>query len=222
MIDTSRRIATPEGVPLELSPAGPVPRAVAFGIDLAIRGVIMWVVTMVFSFLGDFGVGVMLLLMFLLEWLYPTLFEVLRNGATPGKRLFGLRVVHDSGVPVGWSASLIRNLLRGVDFLPFGYGFGLLSTLLNRDFKRLGDLAAGTLVVYDAAPERDVVIPAAKPLTPPWALDAEGQSAIVAFAERSVRMNTERRAEIAQALQPLGVDDPDTLLAYAVWLQGER
>ena len=89
-----------------------------------------------------------LLLMFVLEWFYPVIGEVYFRGASPGKHLLGLRVVHDNGTPVGFSASMIRNLLRFVDFLPALYAFGLLSMFASTSFKRLGDWAAGTVVVY--------------------------------------------------------------------------
>ncbi len=59
-----------------------------------------------------------------------------------------IKVLHELGTPVDWSASMIRNLLRVIDFLPLLYGFGLISILLNKNFKRLGDLVAGTIVVY--------------------------------------------------------------------------
>ncbi len=89
-----------------------------------------------------------LIVAFLLEWLYPVAFELTRWGATPGKRALGLKVVMDNGLPVTPAASLTRNLLRVADFLPFLYGFATVCLLTRRDFKRLGDLAAATLVVY--------------------------------------------------------------------------
>src|SRR5438874_1705011 len=71
-----------------------------------------------------------------------------RGGATPGKKAMGLQVVMDSGLPVTPAASLVRNLMRAADFMPAGYAFGFACMLLRADFKRIGDLAAGTLVVY--------------------------------------------------------------------------
>lgn len=87
-------------------------------------------------------------MLFLLEWFYPIIFEVYRQGQTPGKKVMAIKVLQDNGIPVGWPTSLIRNLLRAVDFLPMMYGFGVVSMLIARNFRRLGDLAAGTLVVY--------------------------------------------------------------------------
>jgi uncharacterized RDD family membrane protein YckC len=80
------------------------------------------------------------------------LFELSPWAATPGKRALGLKVVMDDGLPVTPAASLIRNLLRAADFLPFLYAAGLISMLVRADFKRLGDLAAGHVVVHVADP----------------------------------------------------------------------
>ena len=226
MLDTSRLIETPEGVHLQLSPAGPVVRSLAWVIDLAIRGAALMAVGMVIAFLGDFGIGMYLLIAFLLEWLYPVAFEVYNHGATPGKRALGLKTVQDNGVPVGFSASLIRNLLRGVDFLPVAYGFGLVSMLINRDFKRLGDLAAGTVVVYDATLLSAVDPPNAEPMPLPVALGPSEQQAITDFAERSRDLSPERAAELADILQPLTGARSEAGLArlqrYASWLHGQR
>ena len=90
------------------------------------------------------------ILVFALFWGYYMVFEVTTNGQSPGKRALGLRVIKDGGYPIGFADSAIRNLVRVVDFLPFFYGAGLLAMLLNSNWKRLGDLAAGTLVVKTA------------------------------------------------------------------------
>src|SRR5688572_31014186 len=92
--------------------------------------------------------AVWLILVFACEWLYPIIFELRGPGATPGKRVFKLKVVMDNGLPVTPAASLTRNLLRAADFLPFLYGFAIVSMLLRRDCKRLGDIAAATIVVH--------------------------------------------------------------------------
>ena len=184
MLDTTRRVATPEGIELTLRLVGPVPRALAWAIDLALRAAVVIGVLMVAMYFGRAGWGIALLTMFIVEWLAPAWFEVLWNGQTPGKRALGIAVVHDDGTPVRWGPSLTRNLLRAVDFLPFLYGFGLAAMLANRDFKRLGDLAAGTVVVY--APRRS---PARTlPEAPPHA------AAVPAHARGAARGARPRRA----------------------------
>jgi uncharacterized RDD family membrane protein YckC len=204
MLDTTRRVATPEGIELTLRLAGPVPRALAWAVDLAIRLVILMVVMMVASSLGRAGWGVVLLTAFFVEWLLPAAFEARWRGQTPGKRFFGLAVLNDDGTPLRWPAALTRNLLRAVDFLPFLYGIGLVAMLLNRDFKRLGDLAAGTVVVY-VSTLGDVArkIPEAAPLVPAVELDLEEQRAVLELAERSAGLTRERFEELAELPKPL-------------------
>jgi uncharacterized RDD family membrane protein YckC len=151
-LDTVVSAATPEGVRLVLRPAGLTARCYAFLLDTLIKLAVIYVFEILTLFAGGIGIALTLILLFALEWLYPVAFELTRWGATPGKRSLGLRVVMDNGLAVTSSASLIRNLLRAVDFLPFLYGFAVVSMLLRHDFKRLGDLAAATLVVYAERP----------------------------------------------------------------------
>lgn len=88
----------------------------------------------------------------LFSWGYYIFFEMLWNGQSPGKRWVGLRVLRSDGTPITLSESLIRNLARLVDFLPAAYGVGIVVMFIDRQSRRLGDLAAGTLVVQDRAP----------------------------------------------------------------------
>src|SRR5574340_147270 len=204
VLDTTRRVATPEGIELTLHLAGAVPRAIAWAIDLAIRAAIVLAVMALAAQLGEAGWGVVLLTAFFVEWLLPAWFEAAWRGQTPGKRAMGLAVLNDDGTPVRWAAALTRNLLRAVDFLPFLYGFGLITMLSNRDFKRLGDLAAGTVVVYQyERAEKAKEMPAAPPVVPPVALDLEDQRALLEFAERSESLTRERLEEPAELPAPL-------------------
>ncbi|MDR1647534.1 MAG: RDD family protein, partial [Zoogloeaceae bacterium] len=123
-LDTIRRVLTPEGCELELRLAGGIVRARAWIIDFLFRLLIFWGSAFVVARFGRAGWALFLLLYFLLEWIYPVVFEVLWQGATPGKRLSGLVVLRDDGTPLDWSASVARNFLRAVDFLPFFYAFG--------------------------------------------------------------------------------------------------
>ncbi len=102
--------------------------------------------------LGWFGgllLAVYALFNFALIWGYYMLFELLWSGQTPGKRAAKIRVVRMDGSPAGLLEVVVRNLVRVIDFLPFGYGVGLVTMFLNRRARRLGDFAAGTLVVKD-------------------------------------------------------------------------
>jgi uncharacterized RDD family membrane protein YckC len=92
------------------------------------------------------------LIAFAFLWGYYIFFEMLWNGQSPGKRWVGLRVIRADGTPITLTESIIRNLVRLVDFLPAYYGVGVVTMFINSQSRRLGDLAAGTLVVRDRAP----------------------------------------------------------------------
>ena len=208
-LDTHYQIETPEGIDLPLRPAGLPSRALAFAFDLGVRGIIMGILLVPLALLGNVGVGLGSLLLFLVSWWYMVLFEVLNQGCSPGKQVMGLRVVQDDGTPIGWSASLIRNLLRFVDMLPFGYFLGAISCLQHPHFKRLGDLAAGTLVVYRDLPLVRPSIPQAPALRLSFALELSEQRAILGFAERQAELSAERVHELAAILAgPLQVPAP--------------
>lgn len=230
-VDTLAPVETPEGIVLSLRPAGLVSRSMAFLLDLLIRLMIDAALALALVPMGRMGIGLLLIGMFAIEWLYPIFFELSRSGATPGKRTFGLRVVMDTGLPVTPAASVTRNLLRAADFLPLGYAFGIITLLLNRECKRLGDLAAGTLVVYadpvvlhDQPPEA----PSLAPLRP---LNQQEQAAIRAWAGRAKRLTPQRFEELALlATSVLPAPAPDEaprspserLLGVAQWLMGKR
>ena len=203
MLDTLRQVETPEGLALDLRTAGVFPRAYAWALDLGIRLAGLSVLSTLLALGGEAGVGVMMVAMFLVYWGYPIAFEVLNDGQTPGKRVMGLRVVNANGTPVTWLPSVVRNLLRTVDMLPVGYGFGLAAALLDDHGRRLGDHAAGTLVVHAERQRPRAPAPPAPPQASPLPLRQDEQVAIVAFAERSAQMTPERQAELAELLEPL-------------------
>lgn len=203
VLDTTRTVPTPEGIELSLRLAGPLIRSLAWLIDLAIRLGVFMTLAQVLAFLSEFGAGVFLICWFIIDWFYPVLFEVYWHGATPGKRACHLAVLHDDGSPVGWGASFARNLIRIVDFLPFCYGFGLVAMLFNRDFKRLGDLAAGTVVVYVDQQKTAAKIPPAPAVPAPLPLKLAEQRAVIDFAQRQPTLTAERTAEIAEFATPL-------------------
>jgi uncharacterized RDD family membrane protein YckC len=203
MLDTTRSIETPEGIELSLRVAGPVVRALAWSIDLGIRSIVYSLLAVFLSYLGELGHGIFFIAIFGLEWFYPVVFEVYRQGATPGKRAFKIKVLHEWGTPVNWSAAMIRNLLRVVDFLPFFYGFALITMLINQDFKRIGDLAAGTIVVYDDEKMKTVTLPGEPARAMPVSLPLEEQLAIISFAERAPQFPLARKLELANLVTAL-------------------
>jgi uncharacterized RDD family membrane protein YckC len=225
-LDTLYTAETPEGIALSLRPAGVVPRALAYLVDFGVRIGAFFALSIVAIPFGGMGQGLLAVSYFLLEWFYPVFFELAGAGATPGKRMFGLQVVMDSGLPVTPAASLTRNLLRAADFLPFVYAGGLLSMLLRRDFKRLGDLAGGTLVVYGENLALHGALPDAPALAPARPLAPREQAAIVAWAGRASRLTPARLDELAVLARSVvpGQDGDLTqrLLGVAQWLLGNR
>lgn len=208
-LDTRYQVETPEGIDLPLRPAGLMPRALAFAIDLAIRGLVLGLLFFTLAFFGEVGIGLGSILLFIISWWYMVLFEMFNQGRSPGKHCVGLRVVQDDGRPIGWSSSVIRNLLRFVDMLPLGYTFGALCCLHHPAFKRLGDLAAGTLVVYREQPVMRPTLPQALPIRPPFPLSLNEQRAVLGFAERQADLSQARVVELAGILAaPLNVQAP--------------
>jgi len=206
MIDTIRTVETPEGVELTLNCSGVYIRAMAWFIDALIYSIIMLIMALTLPQFGDFGTGVFFILFFLLNWLYPVFFEVFMQGQTPGKRLMKIQVLLLDGSMVNWNASLLRNLLRTVDILPFMYTLGVLSMLLNKDFRRLGDLAANTIVVYQRSLSNKKLISTAKPYPPEVVLTAKEQQYIVNYAERLAEFSPQRAEELALLATPLMMD----------------
>ena len=220
---------TPEGILLELRPAGLCARACAFLLDSLIRFAIFYAVAIVTVMFGGLGVAIYLILLFGLEWLYPVVFELSRWGATPGKRALGLVVVMDSGLPITPAASLTRNLLRVADFLPFLYGFAVVCLLLRKDSKRLGDLAAATLVIHQTKEVRKLVLPDVPPIAPVLAVAPPEQAAVIAFAARAPRLTGERLDELAALAASISGDagrsGPEVtarVLGVAQWFLGKR
>jgi len=235
-LDTTLLAETPEGIGIQLRPAGAVPRGLAYTMDWFIRFVTFSVVAALLGGVRGVGVGIMLIVYFGLEWIYPMVFELLPGAATPGKRVLGLQVMMDTGLPVTPSAAVTRNLLRVADFMPLAYAFGLVAMLLRSDFKRLGDIVAGTLVVHAEQVRLAGNLPEAEPLAPRVPLTRARQVAILRLAGRARRLTIERVDELA-ALAEDALPPPDyapggaspapirpgpRLLAVAQWLMGQH
>jgi uncharacterized RDD family membrane protein YckC len=230
LTDTLQPVELAEGVEIQLRVAGPAVRSLAWTIDLVIAIVCYIAIAVTMGMLGLFGMenvweGLLLLFMFFFNWFYNVFFEMGRHGATPGQRYCGVKVASVSGGPVRLPQSLIRTLLRVIDFMPAAYLFGFLCTLCNRRFQRLGDLVADTVVVYTdpkASPTHRVQINAT-PAPPPTPLSRAEQAAILQFIERSPSWSDERRIELADVLSPLtgatGQEGLRRLCAIGLWLQ---
>ena len=216
------RISTPEGVDLELTLAGLGSRFTAALIDIVIRIVVIVALALLLvgaaALTGDaggadagdgddsdaLGIAILSILGFLLIFGYDVLFEVRAGGRTIGKRMAGLRVVRTSGRPVGFVTSATRNIVRLVDFLPGLYLIGAGAMLASSRNQRLGDMAAGTIVIRDRKggrqsrrQRRRAARGAAD--APVVAIDTAGWdvSAVTAGEVATVRRFLERRSALA-------------------------
>ncbi|WP_327465357.1 RDD family protein [Baekduia sp.] len=143
------RIATPEGVTVDLILAGLGSRFIAALIDLTLKGLLILGAFIAAVQIGDIGLALFSVISFAIYFGYDVAFEVLANGQTPGKRWTGLRVLRDDGRPVDLLSSSIRNVVRLVDGLPLSYFPAMVSILLTKRNQRIGDLAASTIVVRE-------------------------------------------------------------------------
>ena len=233
-LDTLQSVELAEGVEIRLRMAGPMPRAGAYLIDFAIRTGVMFVGGIVLSVAGvaiggTVARGLMLLAWFLMDWLYPVFFEAGKRGATPGKRAVGLRVVQATGSPITLGQAVIRNFLRFIDSMPlFTYAFGMTSCLATKRFQRLGDLAAGTVVIYDRIQSMPITAapPPIAPVPLPVGLTADETRALALFRERAGLWSEGRRVEIADQASVLtgttGTAGVSRLMAMAHWVQEKR
>jgi uncharacterized RDD family membrane protein YckC len=159
-------IDTPEQVQLEFMLAGIGSRFMAVFLDMLIQGVLYVVVFFIafgllaldgFSKRSVWIVAFWVFVTFCIYWGYYAVFEILWQGQTPGKRWAGIRVIKESGRPINAFEAITRNLLRVVDLLPGFYGFGVVTMMLNKKNRRLGDFVAGTLVVHESSDHESTV-----------------------------------------------------------------
>jgi uncharacterized RDD family membrane protein YckC len=247
-LDTDVAIETPEHIVLRYRLAGPARRLLAFLLDLlfcytallAAAALIVLAVAGATAVLGaaegafGAGIGVVLVLLFAVQWVYFAALEAWR-GTTPGKAALGMRVVTTSGRPIALRAAVLRNVLRAADALPLAYSAGclsitaLVSMSATRRFQRLGDLVAGTMVIL---PERArsttpmVLWPPAQPseladLREDVHLDPDERQAIEMFLRRKERLGRTRELELAAMIAPLlearfGSRHPDPSRALAL------
>ena len=157
-LDDFLAIDTPENVVFGYEVVGIGSRFLAALVDtlliaalqFLVNGVLLLILANFYSLLGgeeNWILAIVGLIAFAFLWGYYILFEMLWNGQSPGKRMAGLRVIRADGTPITLAESVIRNLVRIVDFLPIFYGVGVVTMFVNSQGRRLGDLAASTLVV---------------------------------------------------------------------------
>lgn len=208
-------IDTPEQIALELPLAGIGSRFLALTVDTLLQVVAVIALTIAGAIITSGttrGVGpgverffsqtvgaiVLVLLPFCLYWGYFAFFEILWQGRTPGKRVAGIRVIHQTGRPMTAIECIGRNLMRGVDILPGMYGVGLICMMSNQQSKRVGDFIAGTIVVHDKTIET---------AAPSWGNRIEGVTVQPEFRKLSpddlvlIETYLNRRYEIDQVVR---------------------
>lgn len=216
LLDTTAAVMTPERVHFRYRLAGPGRRAVAWIIDAVLRGIVLMfigifvVLAALIPGLDGVGMGAMLLVMFLLEWVYGVFFETVMGGRTPGKLLLSLRVVRQDGSPARFSDFLLRNLVRAVDYMPGFFAIGLTTMLADRKLRRVGDLVGGTVVVVEErgrVRDRAIIDPPVseeerQALPVRVELSREELSVIESFLRRRSRLSPERAEELAWLYGP--------------------
>ncbi len=230
-LDTAVSLETPEAIDILLPVANITARAGALMIDWLVRCVWMFISSFIIIMLVSVSEGFALLLFilnaFVTFWLYPIIFEVYCHGQTLGKKAMDIKVVMDNGTPITWSSSLVRNLLRLIDGLPMFYALGAGSVLLSGKSQRIGDMLAGTLVVYNNSSSKKLnrILQHLPAMPLPHPLTLIEQQAIVSFAERHHQLSVNRQEELAETLmQSLRIRSENpikTALCFAKTITGQ-
>lgn len=243
-LDTILVIDTPEHLAFQVRVAGPARRFFAWFLDLLVRGVILfgaWIfISLVFASisLSGFGMGLILISLFVMNWGYFVVCEVVTGGRSPGKIWLKMRVVRTDGLPITWRESALRNLLRAADLiiLPPAYALPLGPLLMACDsrFRRTGDLVAGTIVVVEEATQvsSKVTVQADEAVTSELpavlALDRDDLEALELFVHRQ-HMSDARREELAEIVaseyaQRLGRPRPRNATSFlaSIWARSQE
>ncbi len=226
-LDSTIQVITPENIAFEYQVAGPFRRFPAYFLDVIFRiGIefgLFWMLSLFSIAVGTAWVGFWLVSFFLIGWFYGGIFETFMNGQTPGKRIFGIRVLTVNGRPINGLQAVMRNILREVDAGPMislaivgGPGLGIIPTGLvgllamawNRRFQRLGDLVCRTMVVVEDRPwghgvasfEDPRVFQLASYLPVDLQVSRSMSAALAQYAERRKFFTVARRREVAAHL----------------------
>ena len=228
-------VGSDTGIDVSLAVAGPGARAYAFVVDWHIRLVLAlaWFVVSALLVNGGWKLqppaarpgtwfGIVLAPALALYFLYHYVLEPLMHGRTPGKRLAGVRIVARDGTTPSAAALLTRNVFRVIDCLPLCYCLGLMCTLLTREHLRIGDMAAGTLLVYEGSQAR---LPPELAAGGAPRLDATAAEVVNELLERWETLSPSARTALARrALERFGGAGPvpDTVEELALRGQLER
>jgi uncharacterized RDD family membrane protein YckC len=205
-LDTSLYAQTPEGIEFSVYPAGFPARACAYIVDAAICWtIIIFAEIFIASLHAETGMWFLLLLLFVVDWFFHFIFEIFFQGQSPGKKLVGLCVIQSDGSPLKLSASFLRNTIRFADTFLFLYHIALVLMVSTKGFRRLGDIAGDTLVVYTADARSSLkfrLLPAVyqrEPCSPPHPLSFEEKQAVLMFSRRYPVLGKDRGDDIVRA-----------------------
>lgn len=229
-LDTTIEIVTPENIAFEYRLAGPFRRLPAFLIDLLLR-VAIWMVLVIILSIFDYSfstqgtfTSLILIAMFLMEWLYGGVLETYWNGQTIGKMLMRIRVISADGQPINGLQAMMRNFLRFADMMPMipvaaltgepsagaipTFAFALIVPLLNSRFQRMGDIVCGTMVVVEEKSglletpkfEDPRVAQLAAEIPPTFTVSRTLAKALATYVDRRVLFSPARRREISEHL----------------------
>ena len=247
-------VVTPENVTITYEMAGLGSRAVAHLVDLILQGLALLVLSLaaalalaafrrrapnsaIIAFISDFAAAFIIILFFATLIGYFIYFEGTRNGQTLGKRWMGLRVVREEGAPVDFSSAVVRNLVRIFEMALFFYVISIFCILFSSKYKRLGDYAAGTIVVKERSPTAAVpkFRPSlARPQSPTTAeaalvrdvdlLTKEQLEAVRRFVERRGQLQEKVQEDVARQIalpimSRLGISPPSEKFSYANFLE---
>jgi uncharacterized RDD family membrane protein YckC len=211
-LDTTVRLVTPERIVFQYPLAGPFHRVFAYLIDLMLiiaMAIAALIVALALTLGSTAGGGTWLVAYFVLTWGYGAFCETVFNGQTLGKRALNIRVMSETGVPITGAQAVLRNLVGAADgLIPFVYLVGLSSMVLSKRFQRLGDLAAGTMVVVEERQRRSGVVRVNEPAVTallPWlplriAAGPELARALSDYVKRRERFGASLREEMAAPL----------------------
>lgn len=216
-MDRTLDIRTPESIAFSYELAGVGSRFLAVFLDLLVQITLLiliaWGLIVAASHLpqpvhsdkaaDNFATAILVFIVFLIFFGYFVLFEAFWNGQTPGKRMMGIRVVRDGGYPLDFSASLVRNLIRVGEAMIGFYAVAAIVAVSSPQNKRLGDMAAGTIVVRDAKLSQADLLRDLRE-RPVYAATAfvsgEERSVIKRFLERRDALVPQRRKSLAHDL----------------------
>jgi len=224
--DSSLKALTPEGIEFVLFPAGLPVRTLAYSIDKVTQWIIILITSTSVGILrNSMGIWLALILNFLVDWFYHVICELAFRGQSLGKRMTGIRVIKSDGSPVDLSSSFLRNLLRFADTFFFFFPIAFVSIAASRGFRRIGDWAGGTLVVYSSVAKKilgnslSVFLEKYEPVSPSRPLSGDEKQAVLNFARRYPLLGEARANEIAAIYAPY-LKDETCALTDAAFLLG--